>query len=29
MIEGFSLRKCAELLHDEVTHVTGIKFLPL
>ena len=22
MIEGFSLRKCAELLHDEVTHVT-------
>ena len=22
MIEGFSLRKCAELLNDEVTHVT-------
>lgn len=22
MIEGFSLRKCAKLLHDEVTHVT-------
>lgn len=22
MMEGFSLRKCAELLHDEVTHVT-------
>lgn len=22
MIEGFSLRKCAELLHNEVTHVT-------
>lgn len=22
MIEGFSLRKCAEILHDEVTHVT-------
>lgn len=23
MIEGFSLRKCAELLHDEVTHVSS------
>ncbi|MDQ0058660.1 transposase-like protein [Paenibacillus harenae] len=22
MIEGFSLRKCAEQLNDEVTHVT-------
>ncbi|GAA4851809.1 hypothetical protein GCM10023310_33260 [Paenibacillus vulneris] len=22
MIEGYSLRKCAEQLHDEVTHVT-------
>lgn len=22
MIEGFSLRKCAEILHEEVTHVT-------
>ena len=32
MIEGFSLRKCAELLHEEVTYVTlfygDIKFYP-